>query len=143
LKEAAKGRIAPGCANVDPIWKLLHEGIPLDAILACFRHNVAHLRRPLQTFGADFIAIEARAHAEALAEAAARGDAATAIKLVFVPTDAAHWRVVKARYRRERGKDPPGNATGKDRDKSRPGWWFPADWPECATAAAAPLEAAE
>jgi hypothetical protein len=79
LKEAANGNVAPTCRNVGPIRKLLAEGIPLEVVLACFRNNVAHLRQPLQTFGADFIAIEARAHVEAIAAAEARGDVAKAI----------------------------------------------------------------
>jgi hypothetical protein len=143
LKEAAKGNIAPRCSNLVSIRKLLDEGIPLEAILACFRNNVAHLHSPLQTFGADFIAIEARAHAEALAASAARGDTVAAIEIAFVPAAASHWPLAKARYRHERGKNPPANATGPDGDKSRPGWWFPASWPECTPAAAAPREAAE
>jgi hypothetical protein len=143
LKEAAKGRIAPGCANVGPIRKLLEEGIPLDAVLACFSNNVARLRRPLQTFGADFIAIEARHNAEAMAAAVAQGNlASTAIKRAFVPADAAHWPLVEARYCRERGKKPTRNATGPDGDKSRPGWWFLASWPECTPATADRREAA-
>jgi hypothetical protein len=130
LNEAAKGRIAPNCANVGPIRKLLAEGIPLGAVLACFRDNVAHLRRPLQTFAADFIAIEAKAHAEALAQAAARGDAAKAIELVFVPIDAPHWPLVEARYVRERGRRPPRDSRSPDGARSL-GWRFPAAWPEC------------
>ncbi len=132
LNEAAKGRIAASCRNVGQIRKLLAEGVPLEAVLACFRDNVAHLRRPLQTFGADFIAIEAKAHAEALAQAAARGDAAKAPELVFVPIDAPHWPLVEARYVRERGRQPPRDSRNPDGAKSI-GWRFPATWPECAS----------
>jgi hypothetical protein len=141
LNEAAKGRIASNCRNVGPIRKLLAEGVPIEAVRACFSANVAHLRQPLQTFGATFIAIEARAHAAAMVEAASRGeDAAKAVELIFVPCDASHWGLAADRYRRERGKDSPHTAHGPD-DVKGLGWWFPGTWPECH--AAPTREAAE
>jgi hypothetical protein len=99
-------------------------------VLACFRHNVAHLRRPLQTFGADFIEIEARAHAEAMAATAARGESAKTIELVFVPLDAPHWPLVEARFIRDRGRKPPRYSRDPNGAKGL-GWSFPASWPEC------------
>jgi hypothetical protein len=131
LKGAAKGNIAPSCRNVGPVRKLLAEGVPIEAVLACFSANVAHLRQPLQTFGASFIPIEARAHAEALAQAAARGeDAAKAIELVFVAFDDPRWPLVEARYVRERGRKPPRDSRSLDGAKGL-GWRFLASWPEC------------
>jgi hypothetical protein len=131
LNEAANGRIASNCTNVSPIRKLLAEGVPLEAVISCFKNNVAHLRRPLQTFGAEFIAIEASAHAEAMAAAEARrGDAVKAIELVFVPLDAPHWPAVEARYVRERGRQPPRDSRNPDGANSF-GWQFPTSWPEC------------
>jgi hypothetical protein len=130
LNEAANGRIASSCRNVDPIRKLLAEGVPIEAVLASFRHNIAHLRQPLQTFGAEWLAIEVRAHAAAMAESASRGDAAKAIELVFVPLDAPHWPLVESRYIRERGRKPPRYSRNSDGAKGL-GWWFPASWQEC------------
>ena len=130
LVEAANGNVDPACANLGAIRKLLGESLPIEAVLACFRHNVAHLRKPLKTFGAPFIAIEAREHAEAMAAAAARGEATKAIELTFVSVDAPNWRLVEDRHIRERGAKPP-------RDSRNPagrgafGWHFPAAWPDC------------
>ena len=126
--------MAPTCRNVEPIRKLIAEGVPLDSITACFSGNVAHLSRPLQTFGAAFIAIEAAAHAQAMASTALIGKTtAKAIELVFVPIEAAHWPLVEARYIRERGRKPPRDSRNSDGAKSL-GWRFPASWPECSGA---------
>ena len=130
MNEAAKGRIASNCRDVEPIRKLLAGGTPIEAVLACFRENVAHLRQPLRTFGADFIAVEARANAQALVEAAARGESAALPELVFVSVDAPHWPLVESRFLRERGRKPPGYSRNPDGAKGL-GWRFPASWPEC------------
>ena len=115
LKEAANGNVAPTCRNVEPIRKLIAEGVSLEAIMACFSGNVAHLSKPLQTFGAAFIAAEAAAHAAAMATRSARGEStAQALELVFVPIEAAHWPIVEARYVRERGRKPPRKSRNPD-----------------------------
>jgi hypothetical protein len=113
--------------------------VPIEAILACFRHNVAHLRHPLQTFGAEWLAIEARAHAEAMASVARGEVTAKALDLVFVSRDAPQWPLVEARYIRERGRKPPRDAHNPNGKAL--GWYFPASWPECHAAPA--REAAE
>jgi hypothetical protein len=137
LQKAANGNIARHCGSVRPIRKMLRRGIPLEAIVACFRYNVAHLKSPLKAFNASFIGDEALAHAKAMA---VRREDAKPIELVFVPIDSPFWPLVEARYLREHRRRPPGNATGPDGNKSRPGWWFPASWPECHPP---PREAAE
>jgi hypothetical protein len=141
LNEAANGRIASSCRNVSPIRKLLAEDVPIEAVLACFRHNIAHLRQPLQTFGAAWLAIEVRAHAADLAEASARGEgAAKAIERVFVPVDSPRWPLAAARYERERRQKPPSSSRDPTGSNCF-GWQFPASWPECRPAP--PREAAE
>jgi hypothetical protein len=63
--------------------------------------------------------------------------------LIFITPDDPQWAAAAARWRQEKRREfgPPPFATSPSRHGPK-GWYFPANWPECA-AIAAPREAAE
>lgn len=146
LKTAAKGKIAPGCANLAPIRKLLAEGCDwkLD-VLPFFSERVAKLNRPLENFGNYWLIPEIRAWSTArrtAAEAAAsRGETSQNRQDRFIAEGAPEWAPAVDLWRRQMRKNlgPPL----ADRDGRR-GWYFSAALLAAASAPnARPTEAAE
>jgi hypothetical protein len=146
LRKAANGKIAPSCVNVGPIRRLIAQGLDREKdVLAVFREAVTKLHEPLKTFGAPWIVEEITAWAEARRSASHRESSSspTPEKRTFITPDDSRWAAAAARYREENGRllGPPVAATGPS-GRGAKGWYFSADWPECAPIAA-PREAAE
>jgi len=144
LKKAANGNIAPGCANLMPIRRLLAEGCDLELdVLAYFAARVFKLKRPLDNFGNYWLVPEIRAWSRdrrAGAELATSRDAPALLpKQKFIAEDSPDWPRAVALWRAQHRKNvgPPMVV-----HNGREGWYFPIA-PLAADEGAKPSEAAE
>ena len=143
FKKAAKGNVAPGCANVAPLRRLLSEDVSLDDILTFAASRVSKLARPLENFGSYWLVPEIRAwsrdHQAAAQLAAAKGQAPAHEPQIFVAESSADWARAVELWRHERRKKigPPTTE-----QKGVRGWHFSAAMLTSAEGAK-PVEAAE
>ena len=149
LREAAKGRVERGCANVAPIQRLIDEGYSLERdILPYLSATIPKLKAPLRTWGAPWIAFEIQAWAEQRradeASAATHPKVAPRPENVFVAKDSAAWPACAERYRRDHSTKigPPAYAKNPD-GKGREGWYFPPEFLDAAAVSAEQPRAAE
>jgi len=143
FKKAAKGNLAPGCANVAPLRQLLNEDCDLSDILSFAKARVSKLKRPLENLGNYWLVPEIRAWSRdrrAAAEVAAKqGHAPAREPQIFVAESSPDWpRAVEA-WRRERHKKI-GPPTTEQRGVR--GWHFSAAI-LASGEGAKPMEAAE
>jgi hypothetical protein len=144
LRKAANDKIAPSCVNVRSIRPLIAKGFDREKdVITVFREAVSKLKSPLRTFDAPWLVEEITAWSEA--RKSATGDGASSAgraRSTFIASNDPRWADAAGRYHRERRPriGPPAVSTGPH---GANGWWFPVDWPECAPAAAASLEAAQ
>jgi hypothetical protein len=127
LKKAALGNIAPGCANVMPIRRLLAEGCELDQdVLAYFAARISKLKRPLDNFGNYWLVPEihdwSRERRAAAELAASHGAPSPLPEMTFIEEGSPDWPRAVALWRRKHRKTlgPPAHAT----DHGRRGWYF-------------------
>lgn len=143
FKKAAKGKLAPGCANVAPLRQLLSEDCDLSDILSFAEARVSKLKRPLENFGNYWLVPEIRAWSRdrraAADEAAKQGQAPAREPQVFIAESSPGWPRAVELWRRERHKNfgPPTTE-----QKGVPGWYFSAAMLASAEGAE-PVEAAE
>ena len=143
FKNAAKGNVAPGCANIAPLRRLLSEDVSLDDVLSFAASRVSKLARPLENFGNYWLAPEIRAWSRdrrAAAELAAKqGHAPTYEAQIFVAESSPDWPRAVGLWRSEHHKKfgPPTAEQNGVR-----GWHFSAAMITSAEGAK-PVEAAE
>lgn len=125
LKEAAKGHLGRGCANVEPLRKLLAEGVGWESdVLTFVAERIPTLKNPLGSWGASWVADDIRAWSQARrapAQLAAVGAAPEPNPMIFIAQSSPEWERAAVLYRRER-RSKIGPPTSEK--YGPPGWYF-------------------
>ncbi len=123
--KAAKGNIAPGCANIRPIRKLLDEGFDWKLDILAFAEARISKGKPLQNFGNYWLVPEIRNWRKRRLDAAAKAglgeDAAQRDEERFIEETAAEWPRAAELWRRLFRKTIGPPTTDR---KGRRGWYF-------------------